>query len=323
MSNNTSSCLSKSNYDGEICHLDIFFRVVLMAAIVIISVMSPVAVVGNGLVFAAIWKNPSLRRAPSYVLLVALAFTDFCTGFITEPFHVTNLLLILKDPSVIIKNKSDYSINWSWPTYFLITKVIGEGFLEYFFALTILFITVMAIERWLQMSRQSLMTVRRACTTVAVLSLLPMSAVLCYFQLKISIVYFISYFSFIQLCLFVTSVAYFKVFKIIRRHQHQISLQQNFAQPAIDFLKYRRSVFSILLILLMFYFSYLPMAILLMISSIHPEKEPSMTLYAVLEVTVVLAFLSSSLNPLLYMWRIADIRREVRQIIKRIFCKES
>lgn len=321
MSNGSNLLRSQSNNDDEI-NDSIFFKVVLSTAIAII-VMSPVAVIGNGLVLAAIWKNPSLRRTPCYVLLAGLAFTDFCNGFITEPFYVTNLLLVMKDPSLANYSRHHYVINERWPTYYLITKVIGDGFLEYFFALTILLITVMAIERWLQMSRQSFVTVRRACKGVAVLSLLPLSVVVCFFRLKITLAYFISYFSFILFCLFVTSIAYFKVFKIIRHHQNQISLQQNSARPAIDFLKYRRSVSSILLVLLVFYFGYLPMAILFMIISIPPKNDFSITIYAVLQVTVVAAFLSSSLNPLLYLWRTRDIQREARQILKRIFCKES
>ena len=36
------------------------------------------------------------------------------------------------------------------------------------------------------------------------------------------------------------------------------------------------------------------------------------------DVSMVLLFLSSSLNPLLYMWRMKDIRDEVRQLVQRI-----
>ena len=57
-------------------------------------------------------------------------------------------------------------------------------------------------------------------------------------------------------CLSFTSVAYFNVFRTVRRHQQQIranELQQNFAQSAINFEKYRKSVFTILYILAALY----------------------------------------------------------------------
>ena len=42
-------------------------------------------------------------------------------------------------------------------------------------------------------------------------------------------------------CLISTSVAYFQIFKIIRRHQRQVQAHasQNFNQQAIDLLKYK------------------------------------------------------------------------------------
>ena len=52
---------------------------------VVTSLLSPMAVAGNALIMAAIWRNPSLRT-PSYVLLAGLAFTDFCTGLLSQPF---------------------------------------------------------------------------------------------------------------------------------------------------------------------------------------------------------------------------------------------
>ena len=51
------------------------------------SLLAPMAIVANALILAAIWTNLSLRT-PSYVLLAGLAFTDFCTGLLTQPFYV-------------------------------------------------------------------------------------------------------------------------------------------------------------------------------------------------------------------------------------------
>ena len=100
---------------------------VFMSVLVALTLLSPVAVVGNGLVFAAIWRNPALRT-PSYILLAGLAITDFCTGLITQPLYITNELTNLLEPS------KDYSM----------TLAIGILCFEYFSNLTILTITVMS-----------------------------------------------------------------------------------------------------------------------------------------------------------------------------------
>ena len=72
--------MSGTNVDAN-GHSSAMFAV-FMSVIVAVALLSPVAVVGNGLVLAAIWRNPSLRT-PSYILLAGLAITDFCTGLIT------------------------------------------------------------------------------------------------------------------------------------------------------------------------------------------------------------------------------------------------
>ena len=56
---------------------------------IVLAFFSPVAVTGNALVCAAIWKNSSLRT-PSYILLAGLAFSDFCTGLIVQPCFVAS-----------------------------------------------------------------------------------------------------------------------------------------------------------------------------------------------------------------------------------------
>ena len=61
----------------------VYYRVTL-ATCFISSLLAVLIVTSNTFILVAIWKNPSLRT-PSYVLLAGLAFTDFCTGLLTEP----------------------------------------------------------------------------------------------------------------------------------------------------------------------------------------------------------------------------------------------
>ena len=72
--------ISNVNNITLLCHQ------VTLATCVVIALLAPLTVVANALILVAIWKNPSLRT-PSYVLLAGLAFTDFCTGLLSEPFY--------------------------------------------------------------------------------------------------------------------------------------------------------------------------------------------------------------------------------------------
>ena len=102
-----SATASLTNGSLRLCYLDgdarthsSSFYTATLTASVIIAVFSPVTVVGNVLIMAVIWKNPSLGT-PSYILLCCLAFTDLCTGLITQPFQVTANLLRLGKPQAI------------------------------------------------------------------------------------------------------------------------------------------------------------------------------------------------------------------------------
>ena len=290
-----------------------FYRVTL-PMLVAMAILSPVAVVGNGLVLAAIWRNPSLRT-PSYILLAGLAFTDFCTGIISQPFLVASELI---DSLVKLSDRT------TRPSVHLTIRIIGHGCFEYFFNLTLLIMTFMSIERWLHMSRRSFLTVCRLHRIMAALLFIPIPFVVYRFQEITIFAYLLACVAFVLLCLSVTSVTYFKVFLIIRRHQQQICPNEsspNFAQPAINFAKYKKSVFSIFYIVVLFYTGYLPMAITLGLVMVY-RKNCNM-LFLSIYVSIALVFLSSSLNPLLYLGRMKDIRQEVRKLVKRIFCKDN
>lgn len=307
--NNTTFILRQPSLDTCTFSLD-----AQLPILVVIFVLSPVAIVGNGLVLAAIWRNPSLRT-PSYILLAGLAFTDFCTGIISEPFLVAN---------EVVHSLVKFSDRNASSSGYCTIRIIGDSFFEYFFYLTLLIMTLMSIERWLHMSRRSLLTVRRLLRIIVVLFFIPIAFVVYRLQEIFDFAYLFTNIASVIICLFVTSVAYIKVFRIIRRHQNQIRANEscpNFAQPAINLAKYKKSVFSIFYILVIFYTGYLPMALTLVLMMIFGKNSSVIVLS--FYISIMLVFLSSSLNPLLYLWRMKDIRQEVVKLVKRIFCKDN
>ncbi len=121
-------------------------------------------------------------------------------------------------------------------------------------------------------------------------------------------------------CIITTPIAYFKVFKIIRRHQQQVTANdssQNFGQPAINFAKYKKSVFTILYILVLLFVSTLPLLVFVGLSLF---KHSSTNRESVFLISMLFLFQSSSLNLLIYLWRMNDIRHEVRHLLNQILC---
>ena len=283
---------------------------------IIVAILSPIAVAGNSLVLAAIWRKPSLRT-PSYILLAGLAFTDLCTGLISQPFYVAVVYL----PRVFETDMNILDMN-TWPTLYLATRIVADSCINYFSLLTILMITALSIERWLQMSRRSLVTTRRAWVAVAVLLPLPLPLVVYRVLHLYNVSVIIATISMTLFCLLITSVAYFKVLRIIRHHQQQIKAKQrpNNAQTAINFAKYKKFVKSILFILAVFYSCYLPFTVAVGLMVVLKYNRWAILLFTA---SVALVFLSSSLNPLLYLWRMRDIRNEVARLVKRVFCKSN
>ena len=272
---------------------------------VVLTVSSPVAVVGNALILATAWRR-TFARTSFHILLSGLALTDFCTGLIVQPFYAGFYL------SYSQKSVSEHDLPM------VIVRIIFVSSGIYFVTVTMVTITLMSIERWLHMSRRFHLTSnrRRFTTILSMILLCPTPAIVirlkCYEDNLFSALVLAEMLS----CYLLTFFAHFKVYKIIRRHQHQIqasNLSQNFGQPAIDLAKYKKSVSSMLYILLLFSICYIPYIVSILIPFIFTPTDDIKLLFA-RETSIVLCFLSSSLNPGLYLWRMRDLRNGLKQI---------
>ena len=119
-------------------------------------------------------------------------------------------------------------------------------------------------------------------------------------------------------------LAYFKVYRIIRRHYNQIQgsgLFQNFSPPSIGLAKYNKPVASMLCILLLFSICVLLRVISTTVSEyvnlkrLAREDERTVLYHGDSQVLIVL---SSSFNPGLYHWRIRNIRNGVKPIFRTL-----
>lgn len=119
-------------------------------------------------------------------------------------------------------------------------------------------------------------------------------------------------------CTLVICYSYKTIWKIIRRHQRQIQTRQpiNQEQNAFDLLKYKAKTFTSLMILKLFVLCYLPyLCVELKKLTRRGHKSIDVVEYSVL---VTIVFANSSLNPLIYFWRIKDLRRAALSTLRSL-----
>ena len=198
-------------------------------------------------------------------------------------------------------------------------RTVGEATGNFFVSVTILTITAMSIERWLYMSRGSFITSRRRYFALILMLFLPILnviiRVLIHQNFRFKKIYEITMVSEISFFYVIILFAYYKVYKIIRHHQQQIKASevstQRFGQNAINLEKYKRSVTTMIYILLLFSVCFIPFTVAVPVDFITRSKAGMVTV----KVSVVLVFLSSSLSPVLYSWRMRDIRAGLKQLL--------
>ena len=115
-----------------------------------------------------------------------------------------------------------------------------------------------------------------------------------------------------------------KIFLTLRQNHFQAHGHMNRGQPnqisARNITRYRKTVSSALWVQLMLVFCYTPhgiVEILILRSGLSPLLIVARTF------SVTLVFLNSSLNPILYCWKIREVRQAVKDLVKNLFCSST
>ena len=131
--NYTFLCSSDDHNDKNLYSLDNAFDILAAAAV---TVLSPIAVVKNGLVLATIWRR-NFARTSLHIFLNRLAMTDLLGDLISGPLHALRIFF----PGLC--------------THFLWLFVLRSWSFVFFVTVTIVIMALMSFESWMQMSRRS------------------------------------------------------------------------------------------------------------------------------------------------------------------------
>ena len=122
------------------------------------------------------------------------------------------------------------------------------------------------------------------------------------------------------LCQFTSIFSYTKTFCTLRLNQihiqHYGSLRQPSQATPLNILRYRKAVTSALWVQVTMTFCYLPYGI---VEILRLQTGLSSSLYLSIQFTANLVLLNSSLNPLLYCWKIREVRQAVKDTIRQFF----
>ena len=260
------------------------------------------AVVGNTVILIALHKETSLHQ-PSKVLLRNLVASDLCVGFVQLVSGAYNISILQRRwqlgrlPSLVIRLSGTISVAVSLWT---ITAISVDRLLalllkfRYRQVVTLRKVYAVAIASWV-------------CNGIGFASLR-------YFSLN---AWRFLFESTIAVCLFTSAYCYTRIFFRLRHQHNQVSNLREVEnqQPPADIRRYRKTVSSALWLQLAMLFCYLPYLLLASFAFRKPENNRSSVHVTLIFTTITLMLFNSTLNPILYCWRIKEIRRAVKGIL--------
>jgi len=261
-----------------------------------------ISITGNSLELAAILRTPSLR-SPSTVFLCSLADSDLIVGLVVQPVYIANEFT----SSVSPLNHAENSLS-----------VLACG-------VSLVTMTAISVDRFLalhcHMRYPNLMTEKRALYTSGTIWLTCiMSSCLSLWSRKS---YFLIIAVGVAICLLISSCSYVRIYQIVRQHQLQIHAQQQAvgnlnSTHNLNMVQSKKSAINTFLFYLCMILCYSPVFISTLIeivSRTHTSKAWTLA--------DAVAFMNSSINPILYCWRLRELRTAVLKTVRKTFCKQT
>ena len=274
--------------------------------------LSITAFLGNTLILVALHEEASLHPLSTSKLLYRnLAISDLCVGVILEPTAITYLLSV---------------INEKWEICYY-ASVINHVAANLLCALSLYTVTAISVDRLLalllRLRYRQVTTLKRTCLSVTVIWIMCVFGTSSYFWSHS----FTSWWVLIGTgrCQFTSVFSYTKLFCTLRHNQihiqHHGSLRQPSQATPLNIPRYRKAVTSALWVQVTMTFCYLPYGI---VKILRPQIGLSSSLYLSIQFTANLVlFKNSSLNPLLYCWKIREVRQAVKDTIRQFFCAQN
>ncbi|XP_068707385.1 adenosine receptor A3-like [Montipora foliosa] len=284
-----------------------------IANIVLNAVLCFFAITLNGVTIYVLRKTPSVPK-PLKALLLSLAFSDLGVGILGHPLFITRLAL---------ESRLQGDLRTSFPTFYNVYKFVTSQFAYASF----LGVLSLSLDRFLaihlHLRYQELVTYQRVVTAVISVWVLSGLIPLICQQIPKDIAYVLLAIIVVS-CFVVSGVLNSMIYATVRRHAHQIhflqvqpTVQQN-APNVTNASRLRKSTFMTIHVYFLFLVCNLPCLCAEGFISLHFDLAIPKAVY---QYTITLLFLNSSLNPLIYCWKLRGVRQTIMNMhaAKRTF----
>ena len=258
----------------------------------------------------AIRKTSSLSKNLK-TLLLSLAISDLGVGLLVQPMFV----------AYVMDSKQNNETNESYNTIHIACLIPAN-----FFIYTSLFsVTALCADRFLaihlHLRYQELVTYKRLATVVVSIWVISAFISLIRFLLPKNIMY-VSFAVIQSACTITATSLSVKLYLTIRRHINQIQVPQvaqNDQEESVQ--RKGKSAMVSLYVYLVFIVCYLPnICVLITIAS---NSEPRIDVNHLHFYTVTLSFLNSTLNPLIYCWKMKRIQHTIVGALRNLFSSHT
>ena len=276
--------------------------------------LSIIASLSNALILVALRKETSLHP-PTKLLVRCLAITDLFVGIILQPLFTVSLL-------------SSVTTGMNWNVIHHIDRIsqASSYTLCSVSALTSNAISVDRLQALLSGLRyRHVVTLPRVRAVIICFWLIGLTCGVVFFwniTIGLSVTLALITFSVVA-----SVFSYSKIYFRLRRHQLQVHTVEELngeRQVPLNIARYKKSVSSALWVQWALIICYIPFIVLRVMLMIHGqivfvESDFALAFYA----TLTLMYLNSSLNPILYYWRIGTVRQAAKDTMKQLICCNS
>ena len=282
-------------------------QALLIANCVFNGFFSFTAITLNIVTIIALRKPLTIPRAVK-ILLLSLAVSDLGVGLLVQPSFITRFVIMIKENTQTLYFEITLKSFYATATFLSCTSLFG--------------VVALTADRFLalhlHLRYQELVTHKRVVAVV--ISIWIISAILMLFYIWIPNTVWIILLPVASVCYLTTAFFYFKIYLAVRHHSNQIHvlqarLAQNNEGDMTNAARERKVAVGTFYVYLVFLICYLPFTCVWII---FKSAGQSTTLFQFGLCANTLMLLNSSLNPLIYSWKMRHVRHAIMEILRNI-----
>ena len=267
--------------------------------------LSITAFLGNTLILVALHKESSLHP-PSKLLFRSLAATDLFVGVIVEPLVVTYTISV---------NQRGNICRYAYVASHITAYILGT--------VSLYTSTAIGVDRLLALllglRYRQVVTLKRTYLAVSGFWVVSIAGSTFYFW-DYRITLWFGYTN-ILLCLITSILSYAKIFLTLRHNRVQMQLHVHHGEISqgrqLRRERYRKTVINALWVQVTLVVCYLPHGVVEALLSLNGVTS---VLFKARGIDASFVFLNSSLNPILYCWKIKEVRKAVKDTVRQFCC---